>query len=63
MRGLLPSFESFVQAFRMSVNSFSFSDLMSKLIAEKVFQKKAARVDEATDLYTGKRKCKQYPKK
>ena len=47
----------------MSVNSFSFSDLMSKLIAENVFQKKAARVDEATDLYTGKRKCKQYPKK
>uniref|UniRef100_A0AAV1VJU0 CCHC-type domain-containing protein n=1 Tax=Peronospora matthiolae TaxID=2874970 RepID=A0AAV1VJU0_9STRA len=63
LRSLPSSFESLVQAFRMSVASFSFSDLVSKLIAEEVRQNEAARVEDATALYAGKRKGKQYPKK
>uniref|UniRef100_A0AAV1V0R9 CCHC-type domain-containing protein n=1 Tax=Peronospora matthiolae TaxID=2874970 RepID=A0AAV1V0R9_9STRA len=63
LRSLPASFESLVQAFRMSVASFSFSDLVSKLIAEEVRQNEAARVEDATALYAGKRKGKQYPKK
>ena len=42
----------------MSVASFNFSDLVSKLIAEEVSQKEAMRVEESTALYTGKRKEK-----
>ena len=42
----------------MSVTTFNFSDLVSKLIAEKVCQKEAAQVEEATALYTGKKKGK-----
>ena len=34
LRSLPPSYESLVQAFRMEVISFKFSDLVSKLIAE-----------------------------
>ena len=63
LRSLPPSYESLVQAFRMSITSFDFSDLVSKLIAEEVRQKEAARVGEATALYTGKKKSKQQPKK
>uniref|UniRef100_A0AAV1TIP8 Polyprotein n=1 Tax=Peronospora matthiolae TaxID=2874970 RepID=A0AAV1TIP8_9STRA len=63
LRSLPSSFESLVQAFRMSVASFSFSDLVSKLIAEEVRQNEGARVEDATALYAGKRKGKQYPKK
>uniref|UniRef100_A0AAV1UGU1 Retrovirus-related Pol polyprotein from transposon TNT 1-94-like beta-barrel domain-containing protein n=1 Tax=Peronospora matthiolae TaxID=2874970 RepID=A0AAV1UGU1_9STRA len=59
LRSLPSSFESLVQAFRMSVASFSFSDLVSKLIAEEVRQNDAARVEDATALYAGKRKGKQ----
>ena len=62
LRSLPPSYESLVQAFRMSITSFNFSDLVSKLIAEEVRQKEAARVGEATALYTGKKKGKQQPK-
>uniref|UniRef100_A0AAV1UTQ2 Polyprotein n=1 Tax=Peronospora matthiolae TaxID=2874970 RepID=A0AAV1UTQ2_9STRA len=62
LRSLPSSFESLVQAFRMSVASFSFSDLVSKLIAEEVRQNEGARVEDATALYAGKRKGKQYPK-
>ena len=40
----------------MSVTTFNFSDLVSKLIAEDVRQKEAARVEETTALYTGKKK-------
>ena len=63
LRSLPPSYESLVQAFRMSITSFNFSDLVSKLIAEEVRQKEAARVGEATALYTGTKKSKQQPKK
>uniref|UniRef100_A0AAV1VED4 CCHC-type domain-containing protein n=1 Tax=Peronospora matthiolae TaxID=2874970 RepID=A0AAV1VED4_9STRA len=63
LRSLPSSSKSLVQAFRMSVASFSFSDLVSKLIAEEVRQNEAARVEDATDLYAGKRKGKQFPKK
>ena len=42
----------------MSVTTFNFSDLVSKLIAEKVCQKEAARVEKATALDTGKKKGK-----
>uniref|UniRef100_A0AAV1U3E5 CCHC-type domain-containing protein n=1 Tax=Peronospora matthiolae TaxID=2874970 RepID=A0AAV1U3E5_9STRA len=58
-----PSEEDLCAAFRMSVASFSFSDLVSKLITKEVRQNEAARVEDATALYAGKRKGKQYPKK
>ncbi|CAI5746374.1 unnamed protein product [Peronospora destructor] len=48
LRSLPTSYKSLVQAFRMSVTSFDFSCLVSKLIAEEVRQKEAARVEEAT---------------
>lgn len=63
LRSLPASYESLVQAFRMSITSFEFSSLVSKLIAEEVRQKEAARVEEATALYTNKRSVKQHPKK
>ena len=58
LRSLPSIFDSLVQAFRMSVIRFSFSDVVRELIAEEVCQKEAARVEEAMDLYTGKRKNK-----
>ena len=58
LRSLPPCYESLVQAFRISVTTFSFSDLVSKLISEEVRQKEAARIKEATALYTGKKKVK-----
>ena len=63
LRSLPPCYESLVQAFRMSVTTFSFSDLVSKLISEEVRQKEAARIKEATALSTGKKKVKQHSKK
>ena len=63
LRSLPPSCESLVQPFRMSVTSFSFSNLVSKLISEEVRQNEAARIEEATALYTGKKKVKQHLKK
>uniref|UniRef100_A0AAV1VHH3 CCHC-type domain-containing protein n=1 Tax=Peronospora matthiolae TaxID=2874970 RepID=A0AAV1VHH3_9STRA len=63
LRSLPSSFESLVQAFCMSVASSSFSDLVSKLIAEEVRQNESSRVEDATALYAGKRKGEQYPKK
>ena len=63
LRSLPASYESLVQAFRMSVSSFNFSDLVSKLIAEEVRHKNTARVKEATVLYTRKRNGKENPKK
>ena len=50
LRSLPPCYESLVQAFRMSVTTFSFSDLLSNLISEEVRQKEAARIEEATAL-------------
>lgn len=63
LRSLPTSYESLVQAFRMSVSSFSLSDLVSKLIAEEVRQKDSARIEEATAFLTSKRSGKQQPKK
>ena len=63
LRSLPASYESLVQAFRMSVTSFSFIDLVSKLIAEEVRQKDGARVKEATALYMSKKNGKKYSKK
>ena len=63
LRSLPASYEILVQAFRMSITSFNFSDLVSKLIAEEVRQKEAARVEEATALYTSNKKPKQHPNK
>ena len=61
LRSLPASYESLVQAFRMPVTSFSFSDLLSKLIAEKVRQKEAIQIEEATALFTSKRDSKKHP--
>ena len=63
LRSLPASYESLVQAFRMSVSSFNFSDLVSKLIAEEVRHKDNTRIEEATALYANKRSGKQHPKK
>uniref|UniRef100_A0AAV1U5U5 CCHC-type domain-containing protein n=1 Tax=Peronospora matthiolae TaxID=2874970 RepID=A0AAV1U5U5_9STRA len=63
LRSLPSSSESLVQVFRTSVVYFSFSDLVSKLFAEEVRQKEAAQVEDATALYTAKRRGMHYPKK
>ena len=63
LRSLPSSDESLVQTFRMSVSSFNFCDLVSKLIAEEARQQEAERVEEATGLYTNKRNGRQYPKR
>ena len=63
LRSLPPSYESLVQAFRMAVTSFKFSDLVSKLIAEEVRQGDSARTESATALYTGDKGNKRRPKK
>ncbi|CAI5746353.1 unnamed protein product [Peronospora destructor] len=62
LRSLPASYESLVQAFRMSVTSFDSSCLVRKLIAEEVRQKEAARVEEATALLTSNRSSKQPPR-
>ena len=52
---ILPAqYESFVQAFRMSVTQFSFKDLVSKLNAEEVRKKDLTRVEDETALHVGK---------
>ena len=63
LRSLPPSYDSLVQAFRMAVTSFRFSDLVSKLVAEEVRQGESARIEDATALYTGKKNGKQVTKK
>ena len=63
LRSLPPSYETLVQAFRMAVTSFKFSDLVSKLIAEEVRQSDSTRIEDATALYAGKKSGKQWPKK
>ena len=60
---LPPSYVGFVQAFRMAVTSFKFSDLVSKQIAEEVRQGESARVEDATALYTSKKGDKHWHKK
>ena len=63
LRSLTPSYETLVQAFRMAVTSFKFSDLVSKLIVEEVRQSDSTRIEDATALYAGKKSGKQWPKK
>ncbi|KAG6617006.1 Retrovirus-related Pol polyprotein from transposon TNT 1-94 [Phytophthora cinnamomi] len=63
LRSLPSSYESLVQAFRMSVSDFKLADLVSKLIAEEVRQKDSTRVEEATALLAGKGNGKQQQKK
>nr|CCA21915.1 AlNc14C138G7146 [Albugo laibachii Nc14] len=55
LRSLPASYESLVQAFRMSVARFSFSDLVSKIIAEAVRKKDSSRIEEATALHVNRR--------
>ena len=50
LRSLPSIFESLIQTFRLIVTSFSFSELVSKLIAERARQKEATRVEESTAL-------------
>ena len=50
LRSLPSSYESLVQAFRMSVMQFTFSDLVSKIIAEELRQKDASGEMEETAL-------------
>ena len=59
LRSLPVSYESLVQAFRMSVTQFSFSDLVSKLIAEEVRKNESSRMEEETTLHVGKRRQKR----
>ena len=58
LRSLPASYESLVQAFRMSVTEFSFKDLVSKLIAEEVRKQDSCRIEEATALHVGKGRAK-----
>ena len=58
LRSLPASYESLVQAFRMSVSRFSFKDLVSKLIAEEVRMKDSSRIEEVTALHVSKQKEK-----
>lgn len=58
LRSLPASYESLVQAFRMSVTTFSFRHLVSKLIAEDLRQKDSSRIEKETALHAGKRQDK-----
>lgn len=42
------SYTSLAQAFRISITSFSFVDLVGKQIAEEVHQKESKRIEQAT---------------
>ncbi|KAE9119699.1 hypothetical protein PF010_g7762 [Phytophthora fragariae] len=59
LRSLPASYESLVQAFRMSTTTFSLADLVSKLIAEEVRQKDSTHIEEVTALLAGKGNGKQ----
>uniref|UniRef100_A0AAV1UN22 GAG-pre-integrase domain-containing protein n=1 Tax=Peronospora matthiolae TaxID=2874970 RepID=A0AAV1UN22_9STRA len=63
LRSLPASYESLVQAFCMSVTTFSFTDLVNKIIAEEVRKKDSSRIEEATALHIGKRIDKSRPTK
>ncbi|POM70436.1 Integrase catalytic core protein [Phytophthora palmivora] len=54
LRSLPASYESLVQAFRMSMTTFSLADLVSKLIAEEVRQKDSTHIEVATALIANK---------
>lgn len=58
LRSLPASYESLIQAFRMSVTQFSFKDLVSKLIAEEVRKNDSAHIQDETALHAGKRQVK-----
>lgn len=64
LRSLPESYESLVQAFRMSVTQFNFSDLVTKLIAEEVRKKESCRTENVTALHVSKhREKRQFGKK
>ncbi|POM59271.1 LOW QUALITY PROTEIN: Copia protein (GagintPol protein) [Phytophthora palmivora] len=60
LRSLPANYESLVQAFRMSMTTFSLADLVSKLIAES---KDSIHIEDATALIASKGTGKQYNKK
>ena len=60
LRSLPPSYESLVQAFRMVVTSFKFSDLVSKRIDKEARQSDSARIEDAIAFYTSKNGNKKW---
>ena len=54
LRSLPASYESLVQEFRMSVTTFSFKDLVSKLITAEVRKKDSSRFEKETASHIGK---------
>ncbi|CEG37846.1 copia protein (gagintpol protein) [Plasmopara halstedii] len=48
LRSLSAAYESLVQVYRMNVTQFSFSNLVSKLIAEEVRKQESCRIESAT---------------
>uniref|UniRef100_H3H9M2 Uncharacterized protein n=1 Tax=Phytophthora ramorum TaxID=164328 RepID=H3H9M2_PHYRM len=63
LRSLPASYESLVQAFRMSMTELKLTDLVGKLIAEEVRQKDSTRIEEATALLANKGYTKDTKKK
>uniref|UniRef100_H3GTF6 CCHC-type domain-containing protein n=1 Tax=Phytophthora ramorum TaxID=164328 RepID=H3GTF6_PHYRM len=63
LRSLPASYESLVQAFRMSMTELKLADLVGKLIAEEVRQKDSTRIKEATALLANKGYAKDTKKK
>uniref|UniRef100_H3H953 Integrase catalytic domain-containing protein n=1 Tax=Phytophthora ramorum TaxID=164328 RepID=H3H953_PHYRM len=63
LRSLPASYESLVQAFRMSMTELKLADLVGKLIAEEVRQKDSTRIEEATALLANKGNAKATKKK
>uniref|UniRef100_H3H7C1 CCHC-type domain-containing protein n=1 Tax=Phytophthora ramorum TaxID=164328 RepID=H3H7C1_PHYRM len=63
LRSLPASYESLVQAFRMSMTELKLTDLVDKLIAEEVRQKDSTRIEEATALLANKGYAKDTKKK
>uniref|UniRef100_A0AAV1T9P9 CCHC-type domain-containing protein n=1 Tax=Peronospora matthiolae TaxID=2874970 RepID=A0AAV1T9P9_9STRA len=63
LRSLPISCESLVQAFRISVTTFSFTDLVSTIIAEEIRKKDSSRFEEGKALHIGKCIDKSMPTK
>ena len=58
LRSLPTNYEILVQAFRVEIYRFKFSDLVSKLISEEVLQGESVQTEDSIDLYTNKKAVK-----
>lgn len=63
LRSLPPSYESLVQAFRMSMNVVSWSDVVNRLTSEEIRQKDSCKIEEQTAMLSDRSRPKKAFKK